>query len=97
MATDWILFLYTHFIRCSLGTWNQQYSCLIPIEYKISWNFIQLYSLYQGVTQVLEDNNIHSAFIPAAYTGEFQPMDISVNKVVKSFICANSLSGMQYR
>ena len=38
------------------------------------------------VTQVLEENNIHSVLIPAAFTGELQPMDISVNKVVKSFI-----------
>ena len=38
------------------------------------------------VTQVLEENNIHSVLIPAAFTGELQPMDTSVNKVVKSFI-----------
>ena len=44
--------------------------------------------LIQGVTQVLKDNNIHSVYIPAAYTGELQPMDISVNKVVISFVCA---------
>ena len=36
---------------------------------------------------MLEENNIHSVLIPAAFTGELQPMDISVNKVVKSFIC----------
>ena len=35
---------------------------------------------------MLEENNIHSVLIPAAFTGELQPMDISVNKVVKSFI-----------
>ena len=35
---------------------------------------------------MLEENNIHSVFIPAAFTGELQPMNISVNKVVKSFI-----------
>ena len=38
------------------------------------------------VTQVLQENNIHSVLIPAAFTGELQPMEISVNKVVKSFI-----------
>ena len=42
--------------------------------------------LTERVTQVLEENNIHSVLIPAAFTGELQPMDISVNKVVKSFI-----------
>ena len=43
---------------------------------------------------MLEDNNIHSVFIPGlAYTGEFQPIDISVNKVVKSFICAKFSEG----
>ena len=41
--------------------------------------------LTQGVTQVLKDNNIHSVLILTAYTGEIQPMDISVNKVVKFF------------
>ena len=35
---------------------------------------------------MLEENNIHSVLIPAAFTGEFQPMDMSVNKVMKSFI-----------
>ena len=35
---------------------------------------------------MLEENNIHSVLIPPAFTGELQPMDISVNKVVKSFI-----------
>ena len=34
----------------------------------------------------LKDDNIHSVLIPAVYTGELQPMDISVNKVVKSFL-----------
>ena len=38
------------------------------------------------VRQALEDHNIHSVLIPAAYTGELQPIDISVNKVVKSFL-----------
>ena len=42
--------------------------------------------LTDRVRQSLEDNNIHSVLIPAAYTGELQPMDISVNKVVKSFL-----------
>ena len=36
--------------------------------------------------QVLEENNIHPVLIPAAFTGELQPMDISINKVVMSFI-----------
>ena len=29
---------------------------------------------------MLEENNIHSVLIPVAFTGELQPMDISVNK-----------------
>ena len=41
----------------------------------------------------LEDNNIHSALIPAAYTGELQPMDISVNKVVNLSYTRNFHSG----
>ena len=40
--------------------------------------------LTDNITQELEANNIHSVLIPAAHTGELQPMDISVNKVVKS-------------
>ena len=42
--------------------------------------------LTERVTQVLEEKNIHSVLIPAAFTGEFQHMNISVNRVVKSFI-----------
>ena len=42
--------------------------------------------LTERVTQTLEENNIQSVLIPATHTGELQPMDISVNKVVKSFI-----------
>ena len=44
--------------------------------------------LTDRIRQALEDHNIHSILIPAAYTGELQPMDISVNKVVKSFLCS---------
>ena len=39
-----------------------------------------------GVRKALQEHNIHSVLIPAGYTGELQPMDISVNKVVKSFL-----------
>ena len=42
--------------------------------------------LTDSITQELEANNIHSVLIPAAHTGQLQPMDISVNKVVKSFL-----------
>ena len=42
--------------------------------------------LTEKVTQLLEENNIHSVLIPAAYTGDLQPMDISVNKALKSFM-----------
>ena len=42
--------------------------------------------LTERVTSALEENNIHSVQIPTAYTGLLQPMDISVNKVVKSFL-----------
>ena len=36
--------------------------------------------LTERVTQVLKESNIHSVLIQAAFTGELQPMDISVNK-----------------
>ena len=42
--------------------------------------------LTENITQKLEANNIHSVLIPPAHTGQLQPMDISVNKVVKSFL-----------
>ena len=38
------------------------------------------------ITKLLEDHLIHSVLIPANYTGHLQPMDISVNKVIKSFL-----------
>ena len=34
----------------------------------------------------LEENYMHSVLIPVSYTGLLQPMDISVNKVIKSFL-----------
>ena len=40
----------------------------------------------ESVTKELEDNFIHSILIPATYTGQLQPLDISVNKVIKSFL-----------
>ena len=42
--------------------------------------------LTDGTRKALEEHNIHSVLIPAACTGELQPIDISVNKVVKSFL-----------
>ena len=42
--------------------------------------------LTDRVKQALEDDNIHSVLIPPAYTGKLQPMDISVNKVIKSLL-----------
>ena len=42
--------------------------------------------LTDSITQELEASNIHSVLIPAAHTGQLQPMDISVNKVVKLFL-----------
>ena len=40
--------------------------------------------LTEAITAELEENAIHSVIIPANCTGELQPMDISVNKVIKS-------------
>ena len=42
--------------------------------------------LTDKIRKCLEHNHIHSVLIPAAYTGKLQPMDVSVNKVVKSFL-----------
>jgi len=42
--------------------------------------------LTQNITTELEENHIHSVLIPAEYTGQLQPMDISINKVVKSLL-----------
>ena len=39
----------------------------------------------ERVTQEIEENNIHSVIIPVNCTGDIQPMDIFVNKVVMSF------------
>ena len=40
----------------------------------------------------LECNHIHSVLIPAAFTGKLQLKDISVNKVVKSFVRSEEFS-----
>ena len=42
----------------------------------------------ETVTKELEENTIHSVLTPANCTGYLQPLDISVNKVVKSFLRA---------
>ena len=41
-----------------------------------------------NVIEKLEVNSFHSVLIPAAHTGQFQPMDVSISKVVKSFLRA---------
>ena len=50
--------------------------------------------LTEKVSRLLEENNIHSVLIPAAYTGDLQPMDISVNKALKSFMRNKFLNGI---
>ena len=42
--------------------------------------------LTEKVLQELEDNNIQSVLVPANCTDRFQPMDLSVNKSIKSFL-----------
>ena len=42
--------------------------------------------LTEAITTELEENFIHSVIIPPNCTGELQPMDIYVNKVVKSLL-----------
>ena len=49
------------------------------------------------VRQALQDHSIHSVLIPAAYTGELQPMDISVSKVVKPFLHSKFSQCMVFR
>ena len=57
----------------------------------IIWTVITHLWSFKGqlteVTKVLEDNHIHSVLILAVFTEELQPMDISINKVIKSFMC----------
>ena len=42
--------------------------------------------LTEKVSCCLKENNIHSVLISIAYTGGLQPMDIFVNKAIKSFL-----------
>lgn len=42
--------------------------------------------LIANIAKELKDNFIHSVIIPANCIGEFQPMDISVNKVIKCML-----------
>ena len=44
--------------------------------------------LTPAITQILEDNNIQSVLVPAGCTDRLQPLDVSVNKSVKSFMRA---------
>ncbi len=38
------------------------------------------------ISELLEDHNIHMAFIPLNTTDKLQPMDVSVNKPAKDFL-----------
>ena len=38
------------------------------------------------VTELLEENNIHSVLVPANCTDKLQPLDLTVNKVAKSYL-----------
>ena len=40
------------------------------------------------ILQLLEDHDIDTVFVPANYSGELQPLDLSVNKPVKGFLQA---------
>ena len=40
------------------------------------------------ILELLENNNIDCVFVPANYTGELQPLNLSVNKSVKDFLRA---------
>ena len=39
-----------------------------------------------SVKDILEENNVHIAFVPPNTTDLLQPLDVSVNKPAKSFI-----------
>ena len=42
--------------------------------------------LTTNVIQALEDHNIQSVFVPAGCTDQLQPLDLTVNKIAKSFL-----------
>ena len=43
--------------------------------------------LTEAVSKLLEDNNIHLVIVPANCTDRLQPLDLSLNKPVKEFLC----------
>ena len=42
--------------------------------------------LTEAVSKLLEDNNIHLVILPANCTDRLQPLDLSLNKLVKDFL-----------
>ena len=40
----------------------------------------------QGLLQLLEDNDIRAVMVPANCTDRLQPLDVSVNKLAKTFL-----------
>ena len=46
---------------------------------------LAIFDCFKGQLAVLEDNNIHSVIVPANCTDYLQPLDLTVNKVAKSY------------
>ena len=42
--------------------------------------------MYTSCIELLKENNIDIALVPANYTDQLQPLDISVNKAAKNFM-----------
>ena len=51
----------------------------------------------ETIVQLLEDNHVRIAMIPPNCTDQLQPLDVSVNKAVKIFLCSNLKPGMLLR
>ena len=47
--------------------------------------------------ELLEENHVNIVLVPANCTDHLQPLDISVNKPVKSFLCKQFQNGMPRR
>ena len=47
-----------------------------------------------SILTTLEENDIFVVFVPASTTDRLQPLDLSVNKFAKDFLCENFDSGM---
>ena len=64
----------------------------LELKLSVDHSALAIFDVFKGqmtevVFSMLEENNIHVVKVPPIGTDRLQPMDLSVNKSVKEFMC----------